>query len=200
MAKPKVIIFDSPDPKAAYRAAVSASIFCGDHKLVPQFATFSDCISENVNRFFGLPLSRDAYKPHEPIPEFFGYSPQAIYDMFEEFIISKFGKAFYGRVMARRLHRDNVSGVYLIHENSYPESILAVANEVGIANILYIGISSPNHQYDENDPKRDMRGYQNNPILNNIKRIEIPYVPDLALTRLLIHGNIKEFLGVDDPL
>lgn len=200
MAKPKVIIFDSPDPKAAYRAAVSASVFCGDHQLRPQFATFTDIVAENVNRFFALPLSRDGYKDvmNECSEDFLGYSPVGIYELFTDFMIQKFGKAYYGRMMARRLHRDNISGVYLIHENTYPESLLAVANEVGIANMLILSLAHTTAKFDPDDPIRDVRGYETNTILNGIRKINLPVVPTPELTRLVIHGSIKDFLGVKD--
>ena len=200
MSKPKVIIFDSPDPKAAYRAAIAASTFCGDHQLRPQFATFTDIVSENVNRFFALPLSKDGYKDkmNEELPDFLGYSPNGIYELFNNFMIEKFGKAYFGRMMARRLHRDNITGVYLIHENTYPESLLAVANEVGIANMLIISLSHPTAKFDADDPIRDMSGYETNTILNGIRKINLPVVPTPELTRLVIHGSIREFLGVKE--
>lgn len=198
MSKPKVIIFDSPDPKAAYRAAVSASTFCGDHQLRPQFATFTDIVSENVNRFFALPLSKDAYDPDVETEHFLGYSPNGIYELFHNFMVDKFGKSYYGRMMARRLHRDNINGVYLVYENTYPEGILAVANEVGIANMLIIALSHPTAEYDPDDPVRDVRGYETNTILNGIKKINLPVVPTPELTRLVVHGSIKDFLGVKD--
>lgn len=200
MSKPKVIIFDSPDPKAAYRAAIAASTFCGDHQLRPLFATFTDIVSENVNRFFALPLSREGYKDvmDEETPDFLGYSPNGIYELFNNFMIEKFGRAYFGRMMARRLHRDTINGVYLIHENTYPESLLAVANEVGIVNMLIIKLSHPTKQFDNDDPIRDVRGYETNTILNGIRTLTLPVVPTPELTRLVIHGSIKDFLGIKE--
>lgn len=199
MAKPKVIIFDSPDPKSAYRAALTASTYAADEAGYRcLLTTFTDIISENVNRFFALPLSRDAYEPNTAIPEFLGYSPNSIYQLFHDFMLDKFGKAYFGRMMARRLHRDNITGVYLIHENTYPESILAVAHEIGIANMLIVRLAHATIQFDGDDPIRDVRGYENNTILNGIRVINLPVVPTPDLTRMVIHGSIKDFLGVKD--
>ena len=199
MAKPKVIIFDSPDPKAAYRAAICASTYAADEAGYRcLLTTFTDIISENVNRFFALPLSRDAYEPDTEAPEFLGYSPNGAYQLFHDFMLDKFGKAYFGRMMARRLHRDNISGVYLIHENTYPESLLAVANEVGIANMLILSLAHTTAKFDPDDPIRDVRGYETNTILNGIKKINLPVVPTPELTRLVIHGSIKDFLGIKD--
>lgn len=201
MSKPKVIIFDSPDPKAAYRAAIAASSYAADEAGYRcLITTFTDIVSENVNRFFALPLSRDAYKDEmdTPLPDFLGYSPSGIYQLFHDFMVEKFGKAYFGRMMARRLHRDNINGVYLVYENTYPESILAVANEIGIANMLVISLSHPTAKFDPNDPIRDMSGYETNTILNGIRKINLPVVPTPELTRLVIHGSIKDFLGVKE--
>lgn len=199
MSKPKVIIFDSPDPKAAYRAAICASQYAADEAGYRcMLTTFTDIISENTNRFFALPLSKDAYPPDEETENFLGYSPNGIYDLFTNFMIAKFGKAYYGRMMARRLHRDNITGVYLIHENTYPESLLAVANEVGIANMLIVSLAHPTLKFNPDEPIRAMNGYENNTILNGIRKINLPVVPTPELTRLVIHGSIKDFLGVKD--
>ena len=199
MAKPKVIIFDSPDPKSAYRAALTASTYAADEAGYRcLLTTFTDIISANVNRFFALPLSRDAYEPDAAIAEFLGYSPNSIYQLFHDFMLEKFGKAYFGRMMARRLHRDNITGVYLIHENTYPESILAVAHEIGIANMLIVRLAHATKQFDGDDPVRDVRGYENNTILNGIRVINLPVVPTPDLTRMVIHGSIKDFLGVKD--
>lgn len=199
MAKPKVIIFDSPDPKAAYRAAIAASTYAADEAGYRcLLTTFTDIIGENVNRFFALPLSRDAYEPDEETENFLGYSPNGIYELFTNFMLDKFGKAYFGRMMARRLHRDNITGVYLIHENTYAESLLAVAHEVGIANMLIVRLAHATKQFDVNDPVRDLSGYENNTILNGIRVINLPVVPTPELTRLVIHGSIKDFLGIKD--
>lgn len=198
MSKPKVIVFDSPDPKSAYRAALTASQFAAEAGYRCQFATFTEVVNENVTRFFALPLSRDAYAGDEPISEFFDNSPNAIYEMFHDLMVSKFGKAYYGRIMARRLHRDNISGVYLIHESTYPAGLLAIANEIDVANMLIVTLAHPTMVFDEQEPTRDMRGYETNTILNSIRKVSLPVVPTPELTQLVIRGSIKDFLGIKE--
>jgi hypothetical protein len=186
MAKPKVIIFDSPSHKVRRSCIAIASAYAQSELSKRSFLTdFFSVVDENVNRMFGLPLSTEAYKDVMDVPteDFLGYCPAQIYEHMKQYLSNQYGKAFFGRVMARKLHRDNISDLYLVNGLCYIESILAVAYEVEPENVCIVYVDGPTTQERFTTPTPD-----------NIRRFDLPQLDDYSMHKMCVEGCVKGFL------
>lgn len=186
MAKPKVIIFDSPSHKVRRSCIAIASAYAQSQlNKRCNITDFFSVVDENVNRMFGLPLSTDVYKDVMDVPneEFFGYSPAYVYDEMRQYLGLCYGNAFFGRVMARKLHRDNITDLYLVNGLCYVESLLAVAHEVKPENvcIVYVDAATTHPRFETPTP-------------DNIKRFDLPQLDDYAMHKMCVEGCVKGFL------
>ena len=186
MAKPKVIIFDSPSHKVRRSCIAIASAYAQAELGKRSFLTdFFSIVDENVNRMFGLPMSTEAYKDvmNDPTEDFFGYSPDKAYDDMRQYLASKYGYAFFGRVIARKLHRDNITNLYLVNGLCYTESLMAVAHEVKPENvcIVYVDAEETQDRFVVKTP-------------DNIRRFDLPKLPDYSMHKMCVEGCVKGFL------
>jgi hypothetical protein len=187
MAKPKVIIFDSPSHKVRKSSIAIASAYAhNEYAKRSHLTDFFSVVYENVNRMFGLPMGTDAYKdilgtPHE---HFFGYSPYDAYEHISGALCERYGKAFYGRVMARKLHRDSITDLYLVDGLCYTESVQAVAYEVKPENVLIIYV----------DGDRTGMRFEAYKDIEPIRRLNFPAISDYSILQMCIQGAVKGFI------
>lgn len=187
MAKPKVIIVDSPSHKVRKSALATASAFAHtEYSKRSHITDFFSVVYENVNRMFGLPMGTEAYKDVMGVPteDFFGYSPYDAYEHVSASLCDRYGKAFYGRIMARKLHRDTITDLYLVDGLCYTESIQAVAHEVKPENVLIIYL-------DGDRTGMRFEGYKD---VDGIRRLNFPAITDYSVFQMCIQGAVKGFI------
>lgn len=207
----KVFLFNGPPSSGKDLAAIICRNFIdmkiGKGKIVPYRSStlkFADPLKQAAHALMCLPFSCEFYEKEygnewkdEECQEFFGKTPRSEYiAISEEYAKVRHGPDVFGKLAARRIALEKQANVFLIPDSGFAMEAVPVISLVGVNNVVVVELTRPGTSFD-GDSRSHIGAELSAKYAGKLKVIRIPNDGDKDDFRLLLHGTMMKYLGVE---
>ncbi len=207
----KAILINGPPHSGKDTAAIMIhNMIAGRHAVGalipfrPHHLKFADPLKAAAHALYSVPYSCEHFeKEHgnewkdRPAIEFMGERPRDVYIALSETFAKQrpAGKAFFGRIAARRIRFEKSDNVFIFSDSGFGDEAKEVIREVGLANTLVVQLSRPGTSF-----AGDSRGYVGEILTASFPGLcvaDVPNIGDKMLFRTLLQGMIIPWLDME---
>jgi hypothetical protein len=209
-AHKKVFLINGPPNSGKDLTAVIARNFIdgkwtktATRPIASKIMKFADPLKNAAHALYGIPYGCEYYEKefgndwkNTPQVEFYGATPRSEYiALSEEYAKRRHGEEVFGRVLARRIALEKQANVFLIPDSGFYLEAVPVIALVGLNNVIVVELTRAGCDFSS-----DSRSYVGDKLREQfpkLKVIRIPNSGDRDDLRLLVHGTMMKYLGVE---